>query len=653
MNFLEKQPPIEKQSSSLVRQIAIELVRFCILVGLMLGALLVLFEAIFIDQSGSDPQELLQVEHLEEIWVDFYLALCETLPIILWAAFFLVVFSLLFTSILVAWPRFQIFKQAILLVSAMPAFTLPFLYYVAFPTETFRGFVFEVDHWLLGLLLAIGDLNLITFITVLTEVANRESKRPHLKLVRLLNQNPANVLWPQMVVSLIAALASRIPYLLGSTITLEILFEIHGLGILVLQAITDTPPRYTVLLCVCGFGVGVTQLLSFLSRISELILLPHHRKSVMSPFPESDKSNVRDARTEPDHNFVTGSGEDDVKIRTEVSSQKRESTIQVPEMRVFLSTTERYFPGKSVLTRCRFYLKSRPWNRVNAFLAVCLVAMGCGVLMWGIFTQSSPKAQAAGLSFASPEQVWPFGTDDKGDDVLGLVLHGFAQQIPPIALSLLIVIFLSVTAAVARPVIDYWDTNLRRRIPNLYSLIVSFLCEFIESLPKLVILLAAITYFEAMAILYKLYLVIGVLFVPQMYRALRDELLPLRQAAYWEAMQTLQVPWLSVLWHNMFRNHVLHVVILQSTLIIGSIIHVDALLGFASVDKPSGVYTLGSVLGKGADLYLQNKPVADWYPFNNWVFIAPLIAVWLLCVVLYTLADVFKILTGGYLYHRY
>ena len=118
-----------------------------------------------------------------------------------------------------------------------------------------------------------------------------------------------------------------------------------------------------------------------------------------------------------------------------------------------------------------------------------------------------------------------------------------------------------------------------------------------------------------------------------------------------EAMRTTGVPLRRVVMHNLLRNHCLHVVAVQSALLVASIIHLDALLGYVGIRNRGEIYTWGSILGTGIEDFLQLWPlVGRAFQFNDGVVWGPLLAVWFAIVVMFTLADTLKVPWSGYVY---
>lgn len=564
------------------------------------------------------------------LWPEFLSAARRSLPLVGGAVCLLVIGSVSFAAIFSAFPRCQFLRYGILAASALPSFMYPFLGYLLRPERPFPGFG-ETSLFWGAWALAVGDLNLYALSSVAFESIRREQAQPYLGLLDALGRSRIRDLWPRVLISVLAALAARVPYLLGGTICLEMLYEIQGLGLAAWRAIVEVPADPAMLLWICVLGVLVSGTLSLVCRIAESALLPSPRERSSA---NAEAADFEDAVPETSTSPTAG---------TDV----RHVIIPALSPR---SAVNHFAPVAGVLKRVRYYVRKDPRAISKILTAAVLLSVAAGAAIWmvdHVFPGEPPLA----VEFLPPGPGFPLGTDINGESVLHKLAAGFRQQLFPLVLSVAIAIGATVVPTVAGHLAGMFAGGAARGL-LLLSWTATSACEFLEALPKLIVLLAAVSLADPRHLLPTLYGVMGVLFAPQMFRALADELQSLRDAAWFEAMTTMRIPVRLVLWNNLLRNHIFHVLPTQAAILVGTIIHADALIGFAGERKPGGVLTWGSILGFGTEQYLQYKPIQGILSFNEWVLLGPLIAVWLATVAAFVSADVLKILVGSYVHRR-
>jgi ABC-type dipeptide/oligopeptide/nickel transport system permease subunit len=185
------------------------------------------------------------------------------------------------------------------------------------------------------------------------------------------------------------------------------------------------------------------------------------------------------------------------------------------------------------------------------------------------------------------------------------------------------------------------------------AILLDLAVELLEAIPKLVVLLACVTLFNAPHLVLKLYLVMGVIYAPQLYRAVQEDLAVLNQSVFLEATLTAGVPLWRIVTGNLLCHHGLHVVAIYTVLLAAGIVHLDAMLGFVGIRNRGEVFTWGSSLGMAVDEFEQLRPLlADGIPvaFNDAVVWGPASAVWLAIFAMFLLADFLKVPLGGYVY---
>lgn len=281
----------------------------------------------------------------------------------------------------------------------------------------------------------------------------------------------------------------------------------------------------------------------------------------------------------------------------------------------------------------------------------CVIWLAGAVAIMGLIQRMSHADRSRVYDAnQSPTAEHRFGTTGAGEDVIDNLSWGLRQQALPLALALALCAAI-IPAAMMGTIARLTSSPFVARCGITASTALDTLVELIESIPKLVIALACITLFTSDHLVLKTFLAMGVIYAPHLYRAIRTELSVIQGQVFLEAMRTTGVPLRRVILHNLLRNHCLHVVAVQCVLLIASIIHLDALLGYVGVRNRGEIYTWGSILGTGLEDFLQLRPIANsGFLFNDGVVWGPLFAVWLSIVVLFTLADALKIPLSGYVY---
>ena len=145
----------------------------------------------------------------------------------------------------------------------------------------------------------------------------------------------------------------------------------------------------------------------------------------------------------------------------------------------------------------------------------------------------------------------------------------------------------------------------------------------------------------------RLFALIGLLHAPQVYRAVREELVELNHPIFIESSLMTGIRWYQLIWNTIFCNRCLHVVCIEAAAIAAGVLHYDAVLGLVGVRGRGVIFTWGSSLGMGVESYM-NFSGLDW--FNSWVLGFPLLMVWMGIVSFWILAESIKTLSGGYVY---
>lgn len=580
------------------------------------------------------------------VWPTIAEAALATIPPAAAAIGLLIVLSSLTGTVLAVSPWGRLLKPVVIAISVVPSFLWPFVGYLLDPSRPFRGFHAQNAILWPALALAVGDMNWITVAGSFSDSLRKELSEPHTRIARVLGQHVLLQVWPRALVGLIGAVAARIPHLLGGMVAIEVLYNIPGLGYLVWQSILSNPPDYVVVLWVCGLGMLVSRVLSWIHAGATFLLLESRGGNRAAPQLEASDSALASAA---DVTSVESAPPVSGATPAPLPPQRNhENPRPIP-------SPPGAIPWRTWFCRTRYYLGFHPAHWVKLGIAVwiwSLTLVSFAALWTATGNGQPPNAVGALQQFRAPGPDHPLGTNAADDDVLWMIAAGFRQQALPILLAVLL-------CAAAAPLAA--GGLLARLVPSrgwgalfaAFDAASALLAELIESIPRIVILLAGFYAFEASGLMVKLYCLMGIAFFPQMYRSVRDDLAVLGGSLFLESTRVAGVSWWTTFRENVLRNHSLQVVVVQTAVIAGSVIHADAMLGFLGIRNRGVVLTWGSVLGTGISEFLTNRPlegVKAGFWFNDCVVWGPFAAIWMAILTTATLADALRIPATGYVY---
>lgn len=580
------------------------------------------------------------------VWSKLGFTLANSLPILAIAAV-LIGMGAIACGYVFELPYFGWIKVIVLAVSAMPSFLFPFLPSLVNPEEPFSG-LSDGGLWVPAICLALGDCNLSTVASQFRESLRFQRSQPHLQTIDALGQSVWAHIWPRSLVSLLSALAGRVPHLIGGLVAMELLFNIRGLGIESYRAVESTPADLHWLFWVCVICVVLRSVFRWAEFLARSIWLPETLHSNDPMVDEMDEltvepgdeiSRVFESSESLPRESETGAvhGQDDRMTQNAAESMRR--------------------PGlaASIRRNLLFYIRSRPSHLATVVLAGLIVMLFIVMLIlcWGY--GDVPDSMA----FQDPNDEHWYGTDLAGLDLVTSARRGIGQMILPLMVATLMS-FLAVPAALLA--LYRWSRRRKLRgVLRVADAMCEFVAEWVESLPKLLVLLAAFSVMSGREVdveflgwsgtistmVIRLFAVIGLLHAPQVYRAVRDELTQLNQPQFLESILMTRSTMRQLIVGTILKNHCLHVLLIQTAVICAGVLHYDAVLGLLGIRGRGVIFTWGSNLGMGVDAYLQYAPL-DW--FNVWVLAIPLLFVWVGIAAFWVLAESLKTLLGGYVY---
>ncbi len=530
-------------------------------------------------ESGLDTNGL-------PIAARFFAAARHSLAIVLPAAVMLAIGSLALGYSFALRPAFSVLRLPVLLLSAVPAFVFPFL-----------GVPLESAWFWPAACLALGDLNAGTMVAHCYHGIGRELNLPYVRTARSQGLSVWSDLWPRAVLIAIEGVRSRIPHLLGGTVAIEHVFNIHGLGDMALRSVLSRRPDYNVLIWIAGLGIVATRVLSLIHRLMRQWLTPERGRSAAL----AEEGLAIGLLT-----LWRGAG-----------TAKVSGTFSATLGETWMSPTSRAapdaLPGRlaRMARRLKAYWNLAGFNRIKVVIASGILCAGLalmGLIVWGggytMIETTEPQLPCSMLHL--------MGTNDSGEDLLSAVALGGRELIPPLITAILTAVVLG----------GFLGTIAGLMLGSVTDLFMDLYAELWESIPKLILVLAALTYMNFEHYALKLYMLIGLAFLPLIYRAVRDEVGALRTSLFLEAAVTLGVPRRRILWTHVLRNHALPVVFVEGAVIVGYVLLYDAILGFCGVRQRGEVFTWGSLLGMGVEDFsarnaagLPTNPLIAWGPF--------------------------------------
>lgn len=620
-----------------IRSIAFELARLAVL--LCLAALASAVIGVLVTDTSF--LEFFRDLHLDRdgrpMAAAFFHSLRKSLPILVASFVFLALGSILCTAVYqTCWSGG--FKVLVMAVSAMPSFLIPFLPSLLWSRTEFLG-LSSGALWVPAICLAIGDSNLATVSAHLRENLRTQRALPHLQIIESLGQPVWRYIWPRTALTLMTSVSGRLPHMIGGLVALELVYNIRGLGIQARDAVGNMPADLHWFFWICGFCVIMRVLFRWLEALFRLIWDGSRQQTLES---------VDDETADPAPPEFSISDIQHVNL-VEVAIPLQEPVDE------FAPPPGRLEPLKNIRRNLRFYIAFARKNLFTAIIAAVMV-LAFVLLLAAIWAYGDVPAVRRGADSGDSRGL---GTDSSGEDLISSARKGMQQLVVPTAVAMLLGIC-ALPCALAALFRWIQPGRMRRGLRILDSLFV-FIAEFLESLPKLLILLAAYSVvssgverfrlvgveFEVNLMVLRLFAIIGLLHAPQVYRAARDELLELNSPIYLESSLLIGVRVRQLVWNTILRNRCLHVVCVESATIAAGVLHYDAVLGYVGLGQRGVIFTWGSSLGSGARYFMGNIGL-EW--FNPWVLGFPLLVVWLGIVACWTVAESIKTLSGGYVY---
>ncbi len=538
------------------------------------------------------------------VWSQFWPAAARTLSIIAVAAVLLFVISAFLAGQVVSSRLLAGMYWAVLPLSCVPAFALP-----ALGLPTYRS------AWWPALCIALGDLNLFAVLAHCRECLIRETGQLYWRTSRLLGRPFWIDILPKGVLVSLEALHIRFPHLLGGTVAVELAYDIHGLGLLAVESVLRRPVDYRMLIWIACFGVVLVRLLAILHGLVAAVLAP--ATAVLT----AENGLSLGFRTTVRSLLFSAAGRG-------VPALEPGQMPDAADWPVRLSQSSPAVQARSSEQASTCW-RALAWPDAAFVAWLAIVAMFC-LLVMVIVVFGRYELTEVDDPNQRPTTYHLLGTNIMGEDVLGLLAVGGRQLAVPLLAAV-------VAAGLIGGLVGPWAAVFAGSwLDRLLQLVV----EVVESVPKIIIILATIAYIDYEHYDWKLYMTIGATFVPTVYRAARAESLRLRLSAFIESAATLGVPWRRIVAVHIVWHYVFPLVAVQSVALAGYMLLFDSILGFIGVRQYGEVLTWGNLLGIGWQEWTAYAGAG--VPYNPWCFWAPLAAVFICVITSVVSADYLK-----------
>jgi len=446
------------------------------------------------------------------------------------------------------------------------------------------------NHILLPILvLAVTELTLGTMAAQIYTDLSRELRSAYLDTTRAKGAAPITHYWKPLLASIVSTIRPRIPYLLGATIVVERIFSMssYGLSNLVINAVEQRGDA-SILFWVTAFGLLLVRGMSLAERLLAGLLDPR-------------EGAERTARASASLAGWFGH------LRPRLWPQQLAG---LP--RTALSALGQ--TARRVHDRLGEHLGmgAFAWAQLAVGGAFSLATLGVIVLCASGWMphelELDPSRMLAPPDWSTGHYL---GHDQMGRDLLSSLLRAGRNMLVPVAQALALPILLGTLLGI-------WVGSSRGPLAFLAGALV----DMFESLPKLIIILAAMWRLNVDAdYLARLLPLVGLTFTPQVFYAVRDRTRQIASEGFLEAQQALGSSPARVLGLHVLWNNCRGAIIVQGSLVLGYILMMDLTLSYLKyyqVDED--LMTWGSLAYHG----IYERRIWSVGPWNPWLLQAPL-----------------------------
>ena len=517
-------------------------------------------------------------------------------------------------------PALSVLRLGLLALSAFPVFALG--YWMRRSCDL--PYVIQAS-----LVLALGDLLLISMASQVYDDLRREMRRAYVLAARARGGTALRHYWRRLCVIVLESAQPRIPFLLGSSVVVERIYAVDGLGEMAVSAVERGEVVVLVWLAllsfllvrVCGFAIELIRCRltpefprsasGQQGRLRQLLLdtldavrggAPGKRQNGPSPRLSARTSGATEGESEGPATGGTESG----------------SVVHALRVRAG-----------------NYVLRSR-WNAPKAAVAAGTVLLAAGILALCLLGPRSEISGGLERQFEEPSSAHLLGLDEDGKDILAQLLMAGRFLVPPVTVALVLV----VAAATPLGLLSGYFAGRSVRF-------VDRSMDVLDSVPKLVLVLLAIVVFDAKeGYLWKVIPFMGLTFAPGIFYQVRNTARLLRERLFVERARALgsseaRIVFLHILWKNCR-----HRLLIYSAYILGGIVLMDASIGYLKLSQPD-YPTWGALAMKGVLSANEYGRVAmAGTAFNEWAVWGPFAVLVVMLVASSLLGDSLRTLLG-------
>jgi len=531
-------------------------------------------------------------------------------------------------SLLVGWlssvkRNFGWLKMLVGVISAVPVFLTSSLAHQFLLTGFFWGVI----------ILTLGNLTLSlltrhVYIGMLNEI-----RQPYVIMAQVKGLAPWKHYWRRLASLLITAIKPQIPYYLSAVVVVEWKFNLPGLGDLAYAACAKRPPDLNIVAWVCILTVLIVRILSAGEKLLSSYILPGRE----AEGGKAESQKTRKLASTLWARKAIKQGESTSRFTGEKAG-RRESPILAHLSNLSLSSRFQWIilAFTNYRATIRGYLRSSLERKLVLAFALLVIffnlcLFGCALSGYVPYKDADKLNATERLKLLSTRnrgwktgrfkliwrhedadilerKDWIFGPDENGRAVLSRLLIGTKPYLTPAFISL----FISVSSAcLLASIAGYGQTKV-------LSQLIDRLIDLLDALPKLVVLLAIIVIMRAENYHYKLMSAMGVLFIPDMYHNVKERIKHFQQSGFIEAEKALGANTFRILFIHILWNNCKGTVLVSSAYIIGSVILLDATLGYLGLNQPE-------FPSWGAMIANNHRYIGLKYA-NPWTYMAPALA---------------------------
>jgi ABC-type dipeptide/oligopeptide/nickel transport system permease subunit len=222
------------------------------------------------------------------------------------------------------------------------------------------------------------------------------------------------------------------------------------------------------------------------------------------------------------------------------------------------------------------------------------------VLLAPIVATHDPNRQSLGDRLADPSTEHYLGADELGRDVFSRLLHGGRVSLGA-----------GLGATLAGVALGVFFGLVSGYAGGFVDMIIQRVMDAIMALPPLILLMVLATTLDRN--MRNVIIAIAIFVTPGAARVVRGAVLSLKEMAYVEAARALGASPPRIIFRHIMPNTFAPVIVLAS-ITVGSVIIIEAALGYLGLSVRLPQATWGTMLNAGAQQYMEQAP---------WMAIAP------------------------------